>query len=317
MMLLEAQFITQLLPAILPLIPPLLQLATLLIRLATGVIVAVVIPAMTLLVNFMSGLQAKFQPAIDAIRWLTSGIASLFEWLSDHLVGHSVIPDMVRSIVSWLGRLPGMALAALGGIAGALAGVIERAASRMLSAARSGVSSVVSAMRGLPGRAKAALGSLGTYLYSAGQSLMRGFVSGIKSMAGSVASAASSVLSKARNLFPHSPAKEGPFSGRGWTLFSGHAIGDALAAGMTARRGVVGAAAAGLLGTAHGALGGQLGTGVVAGGGMPVAGAGSGASAAHQRIVFDVTGADDDIKRLIRRIVNQGGGNVQSVLGGR
>jgi hypothetical protein len=46
-----------------------------------------------------------------------------------------------------------------------------------------------------------------------------------------------------RNLFPFSPAKEGPFSGRGWTTYSGQAIAEGLAAGMLARGGLVYSAA--------------------------------------------------------------------------
>ena len=37
-------------------------------------------------------------------------------------------------------------------------------------------------------------------------------------------------------LVPHSPAKEGPFSGHGWTLYSGQSIIDGLAEGMLQRR---------------------------------------------------------------------------------
>jgi hypothetical protein len=40
------------------------------------------------------------------------------------------------------------------------------------------------------------------------------------------------VLSGARDLLPFSPAKEGPFSGRGWTLFSGRSIMTGLAEGI-------------------------------------------------------------------------------------
>lgn len=38
-----------------------------------------------------------------------------------------------------------------------------------------------------------------------------------------------------RNLLPFSPAKEGPFSGKGWSLYSGQSIVEALAEGAASR----------------------------------------------------------------------------------
>ena len=49
---------------------------------------------------------------------------------------------------------------------------------------------------------------------------------------GAVKDAVSGGLSKIRNLFPFSPAKEGPFSGRGWVLYSGLSIGQAMGDGI-------------------------------------------------------------------------------------
>jgi len=54
------------------------------------------------------------------------------------------------------------------------------------------------------------------------------------------------VLSAARNLLPFSPAKEGPFSGKGWTLYSGRSISQALADGIGDNAGKVSDAALGL-----------------------------------------------------------------------
>jgi hypothetical protein len=51
-------------------------------------------------------------------------------------------------------------------------------------------------------------------------------------MAGATKDAVSSVLSGARNLLPFSPAKEGPFSGKGWTTYSGEAMMAGLAQGI-------------------------------------------------------------------------------------
>ena len=75
-------------------------------------------------------------------------------------------------------------------------------------------------------------------------------------MGGAVKDAVGGVLSGARNLLPFSPAKEGPFSGRGWTLYSGRSIAESLADGILDRQGQVRAAALTVAGIAHSNLAG-------------------------------------------------------------
>lgn len=86
---------------------------------------------------------------------------------------------------------------------------------------------VVWTVKTLPGKIVSALGNMGSRLRYSGRSLIRGFINGIKSMFGAVGNAAKSVVRKVRNFFPFSPAKEGPFSGTGYTTYSGKAlVGD-------------------------------------------------------------------------------------------
>lgn len=68
--------------------------------------------------------------------------------------------------------------------------------------------------------------------FSAGASLISGFVDGILSQLSNAVSAAARVVSSVADYFPHSPAKKGAFSGRGWTLFSGRAVVDDFAEGI-------------------------------------------------------------------------------------
>jgi phage-related protein len=77
---------------------------------------------------------------------------------------------------------------------------------------------------GLPGRIISALGNLGGLLIEAGKSLIRGFIEGIQQMVGQAVNKAKEVVSAVRDFFPFSPAKEGAFSGRGYTLYSGMAL---------------------------------------------------------------------------------------------
>src|SRR5690606_36751766 len=95
----------------------------------------------------------------------------------------------------------------------------------------------------LPRRAVEALGNVGRALFESGKALIQGFIDGIQSMVSAVGNAVSGVLDFVGGFFPNSPAKRGPFSGRGWTLYSGRAVVEDFAAGMRGYRRLSAAAA--------------------------------------------------------------------------
>lgn len=195
---------------------------------------------------------------------------------------------------------------AVGQLAADVIGRVRRMASEFVVQVGRLVAGAVATLRGLPGRARAAVGNLGLLLYASGQSMIDGFVRGILAKINDVRNAASSVVSAARDFFPFSPAKKGPFAGRGWTLYSGQAIAQALAAGMASGQGAVASAAGSLLAGAHPGAG--MGFGPAAGG--TATGGGSGT----QKVRVVVEG-QEAVRRLIRVIVQDGGGNVQEVFG--
>lgn len=70
---------------------------------------------------------------------------------------------------------------------------------------------------------------------SAGSAIVSAFAGGIRGAIHLVKSAASSVMDAVKNFFPHSPAPEGPFSGRGWTAVktSGLAVAKEWVSGLS------------------------------------------------------------------------------------
>lgn len=195
-MLMSSQLMTALLPAILPLLPPVAQLAILLIRLATGVLTAVVIPALSLVTRAISGMGNALHPVIGAVTTVTRAIAGAFSWLFDILLGHSIIPDIVNGTIRWFAGLPGKAVAALAGLVGGIAGKATAAGTALLTAVRHGVDNAVTVVRGMSGKAKTAIGDLSGILSAAGRTLVSGFVSGIKSAFGSVQSTLGDLTNK-------------------------------------------------------------------------------------------------------------------------
>lgn len=100
------------------------------------------------------------------------------------------------------------------------------------SAFSGGVETAVNLVRNLPGKILSIFSNIGSFLYDSGKSLIDGFVNGIKGAIEGAINAVGDALGAIRNLFPFSPAKEGPFSGKGWVLYSGISIMDALAEGV-------------------------------------------------------------------------------------
>jgi phage-related protein len=181
-------------------------------------------------------------PALAAITALLRGdFSGAFE------NAKRVVSGMVGTVVRLFTSLPGQIFTALGSLAGKLRERASGAGSALLKALRDKIGDAVEAAKGLPGRAKDALGSLGGYLADSGRALIQGFIDGITSKIGAVTDAVGSVVGAARDLFPGSPAKKGPFSGRGWVLYSGRAIGEGLAKGIAQRAGMARRSAEGLV----------------------------------------------------------------------
>ncbi|HCG55516.1 MULTISPECIES: tape measure protein [Brevibacterium] len=100
------------------------------------------------------------------------------------------------------------------------------------NAVRNGINGAVNFVRRLPGRALSALGNIGSKLYNSGKAMIDGFKDGIVNAFNNAVNAVKNGLNRIRNFFPFSPAKEGPFSGKGWTFYSGQSMSEGLADGM-------------------------------------------------------------------------------------
>src|SRR5205807_1253154 len=95
--------------------------------------------------NFKNGLVDGFKNMFkligDAVTGGFNTITGLFtgfwdtlvqgaQGMSDALVGHSIIPDMINSIISWFTQLPGRAMGAIQGLAGQIGGFFSGLASQ-------------------------------------------------------------------------------------------------------------------------------------------------------------------------------------------
>lgn len=91
----------------------------------------------------------------------------------------------------------------------------------------------VNFVRNIPGQIKGIFSGAGSWLFESGASIINGLKNGINSAFNSAKKAVQDGLATLRSYFPFSPAKRGPFSGHGYTTYSGRAIMRDLGKGMT------------------------------------------------------------------------------------
>lgn len=164
----------------------------------------------TLLANLPMIIEAGIQLLIGVITGIVQAIPQLI----------AMLPQIIVTIVTTLVQnIPKIISAGIQIIVGLVTGIVQ-AIPQIGSAIAQVGSSIMSAVAGFP-----------RMLFESGKKIISGLIDGIKSMFSSAKNAVSGLLSGIRNLLPFSPAKEGPFSGKGWTLYSGQSIVEALADG--------------------------------------------------------------------------------------
>ena len=147
--------------------------------------------------------------------------------------------QILTAVSSTLTQLPSIVAGSFGAMTQAISGQMALAVQTVAGACGQMVS--------------AAMSTAGS-MFAAGASIGSSFASGIRSMSGLVAAAANDLMAAAHKPIPNSPADEGPFSGKGWVLYSGQSVGDAFAQGITNTTGKVGDAATQMAQTASDAI---------------------------------------------------------------
>lgn len=251
------------------------------------------------------GIKSFFVGIWEGIK---SGVASAWDWITNKISSTwNAIVAKVTGAVNAVKTFISTGFTAAKNLAiNAVLGMHNRVVST--------VAGLISFVRGIPGRIRSALGNLSSLLVNAGKNVIRGLINGIKSMFGSLSGTASEMASTIRNKLPFSPAKEGPLSGAGAPERSGARIAEGIGDGIMAELLRIDRAADALMAPLDARVTGmrdvarEIPTNVNTAVGR--------VRADDQRLVLDVTGADEEWKRLIRRMVRtEGRGNVQLAFG--
>ena len=224
---------------------------------------AVVSSAISAVLTVVSALVAGVTAFIGSILAVVGGCVSTVS---------ALVAGVVNAVVSLIGSLVSSVLSAISGLVSGIASFFQSIVSTMSSAASSAYSAVTGAFNSMVGAVSGAVGNLmgvvsgipgqvmgffagaGSWLVDSGRALIDGFAKGIQNAVGGAISAVSGVVSQIRSFFPFSPAKTGPFSGHGYTTFSGKALMEGWAEGIGGGTGSVVSAITGAMETAQGML---------------------------------------------------------------
>lgn len=169
--------------------------------------------------------------------WLTQTIQNVQAWGSQMMAqAGDAGSRFLTGLGQWLQQLPSRIWTWLTGTISSVQAWGGQMGAGASNAGNQFLWGITGTLQSLPGRIQSLFSNAGSWLISSGRSIMEGLAQGIRNGISAAVDAASNAMEAVSRLFPHSPAKEGPFSGHGWTLYSGQSIIDGLAEGMLQRR---------------------------------------------------------------------------------
>lgn len=188
--------------------------------------------------NFVTNLSNWIQQLPSQIwTWLTQTIQNVQAWGSQMMAqAGDAGSRFLTGLGQWLQSLPGRIWQWLTGAISSVQAWGGQMGAGARNAGNQFLQGITGTLQSLPGRIQSLFSNAGSWLLSSGRSIMDGLAQGIRNGISAAVDAASNAMESISKLFPHSPAKEGPFSGHGWTLYSGQSIIDGLAEGMLQRR---------------------------------------------------------------------------------
>lgn len=188
--------------------------------------------------QFLTSIGQWFQQLPSQIwTWLTQTIQNVQAWGSQMMAqAGDAGSRFLTGLGQWLQSLPGRIWQWLTGAISSVQAWGGQMGAGARNAGNQFLQGITGTLQSLPGRIQSLFSNAGSWLLSSGRSIMDGLAQGIRNGISAAVDAASNAMEAISKLFPHSPAKEGPFSGHGWTLYSGQSIIDGLAEGMLQRR---------------------------------------------------------------------------------
>lgn len=263
--------------SVLQMLMPVIQTVLSVVGSIVSVVLTVVSQVIAAVINAAAVVSSAISAVLTVVSALVAGVTAFIGSILAVVGGcvstvSALVAGVVNAVVSLIGSLVSSVLSAISGLVSGIASFFQSIVSTMSSAASSAYSAVTGAFNSMVGAVSGAVGNLmgvvsgipgqvmgffagaGSWLVDSGRALIDGFAKGIQNAVGGAISAVSGVVSQIRSFFPFSPAKTGPFSGHGYTTYSGKALMEGWAEGIGGGTGSVVSAITGAMETAQGML---------------------------------------------------------------
>lgn len=263
--------------SVLQMLMPVIQTVLSVVGSIVSVVLTVVSQVIAAVINAAAVVSSVISAVLTVVSALVAGVTAFIGSILAVVGGcvstvSALVAGVVNTVVSLIGSLVSSVLSAISGLVSGVASFFQSIVSTMSSAASSAYSAVTGAFNSMVGAVSGAVGNLmgvvsgipgqitgffagaGSWLVDSGRAIIDGLVSGIQSAIGGALGAVAGAVSQIRAFFPFSPAKTGPFSGHGYTTFSGKALMEGWAEGIGGGTGSVVSAITGAMETAQGML---------------------------------------------------------------
>lgn len=263
--------------SVLQMLMPVIQTVLSVVGSIVSVVLTVVSQVIAAVINAAAVVSSVISAVLTVVSALVAGVTAFIGSILAVVGGcvstvSALVAGVVNTVVSLIVSLVSSVLSAISGLVSGVASFFQSIVSTMSSAASSAYSAVTGAFNSMVGAVSGAVGNLmgvvsgipgqitgffagaGSWLVDSGRAIIDGLVSGIQSAIGGALGAVGGAVSQIRAFFPFSPAKTGPFSGHGYTTFSGKALMEGWAEGIGGGTGSVVSAITGAMETAQGML---------------------------------------------------------------
>lgn len=208
----------------------------------------------------------------------------------------SVVSGLVSSIAGYFSTM----VSTMANAAQQVYAAVTGAFSALVGAVSGHIGSLMNTISSIPGQVMGFFAGAGSWLVGSGRALINGFTQGIQNAIGGALSAVSGAVSQIRSFFPFSPAKRGPFSGHGYTTYSGKALMEGWAEGIGSGTGAVNSAITSALASASS----LIGSGITVAPSVAVAGAGAAGTTYNVTVNGGSLNADQRIMQAVDVLVS-------------
>lgn len=208
----------------------------------TGFVAALIPVIGQVIATLMPIIPTVLTPIMDAVTQMAPVVGGIITTIIGFIQA-TLLPAIqatlpyITGVINSIGTVVQGLVNIISGVINMIAGILNGNWTQVWEGFKQVVSGAVQALGGIVSGIKdiilGALAGAGTWLLNAGRAIIQGLIDGIMSMIDAAGDAIGRVMDKISSFIPHSPAKRGPFSGRGWTTYSGQAIVEGLAQGVT------------------------------------------------------------------------------------